>query len=161
MLAIESSFLSGGGMACNYVRLNIDVGEMSDEEVERIKEHFFADKCFCSLSVGERVFNICCWQIQEARSILAVNEIVMKCSSRKSMERIEPSLSDLLCKKLSPYGSEWKVKAVECPEFENVGHVHDWRNYIPEELQAVWKALSFEARFIAIVMADNSASCED
>lgn len=47
------------------------------------------------------------------------------------------------------------------PEFDKATLVHDWRNYVPEEIRAVWGQLSKETRAAVFLMADRQASCEE
>ena len=57
--------------------------------------------------------------------------------------------------------SSWVIEAANNPEFEKTTRVHDWRNYIPNTLQAVWPMLEFETRLVAVIMADEQASNEE
>lgn len=47
------------------------------------------------------------------------------------------------------------------PEFDKATRVHDWRNYVPEEIRAVWGQLSKETRAAVFLMADMQASSEE
>ena len=47
------------------------------------------------------------------------------------------------------------------PEFENAGKVHDWRNYIFEELKFIWPELSRENKMIAFMHAAYDADNEE
>lgn len=47
------------------------------------------------------------------------------------------------------------------PDFENKSKVHDWRNYIPLDIQSIWLSLSEETRLIAAYMAERQADRED
>jgi len=50
---------------------------------------------------------------------------------------------------------------LEDADFTKIGRVHDWRNYVPEELQKDWNQLTERERQIIFVMADERASAED
>lgn len=47
------------------------------------------------------------------------------------------------------------------PDFEHARRVHDWRNYIPEHLRAMWPRLSEEARITAMLVAIPIADREE
>lgn len=47
------------------------------------------------------------------------------------------------------------------PEFEKAGRVHDWRNYVPSEIQEIWNELSTEAKMVASIIADDVAGREE
>jgi hypothetical protein len=51
--------------------------------------------------------------------------------------------------------------SAEIPKFGEESRVHDWRNYIPEELQKVWEDLPIEAKYAAYIVAYEQASKED
>ena len=53
------------------------------------------------------------------------------------------------------------LEAITNPEWERVGRVHDWRNYISEILQDNWDSLSEETRLVAYSMAGEQASSEE
>lgn len=46
-------------------------------------------------------------------------------------------------------------------DFSVKSRVHDWRNYIPEELTMIWKSLTDRERFFIYVMAQDRADLED
>lgn len=41
------------------------------------------------------------------------------------------------------------------------GRVHDWRSYVPDELEAMWPTLSPEVRMAVAVVAQIAASNEE
>ena len=45
--------------------------------------------------------------------------------------------------------------------WDDIKKTHDWRNYIPDEIVAVWKELSFDARAVAFALARRRADNED
>jgi hypothetical protein len=47
------------------------------------------------------------------------------------------------------------------PEFNKTRKCHDWRNYIPESVQELWKDMSSEARIIAYLVAKPQADREN
>jgi hypothetical protein len=47
------------------------------------------------------------------------------------------------------------------PKFEEAGRVHEWRNYVPDEIQALWAQLSDEARGAVYFVAEEAAGRED
>jgi hypothetical protein len=47
------------------------------------------------------------------------------------------------------------------PKFEDVGRVHDWRNYIPKEWVECWSEFTEREKKIMIVMAEAQANEED
>ena len=49
----------------------------------------------------------------------------------------------------------------ERPEWDKAGKVHDWRNYISEEVQVLWLALSLEVRAALARQAEDVASNEE
>ena len=64
-------------------------------------------------------------------------------------------------RELLPHGDQWMADVIDQPEFSGAGRVHDWRNYIPSTLRALWNRLSTEARVVAVIMADCQASQEE
>ncbi len=59
-------------------------------------------------------------------------------------------------KKLSDYD---KQKALN-PEWDKAIKVHDWRNYISDDLKAMWETFTDIQKFAIMDNADNQASCE-
>jgi hypothetical protein len=59
-------------------------------------------------------------------------------------------------KDLPPLPDSW-----HSPRWDNIGRVHDWRNYIPDGLAARWDELSVEGRMIAACMAQEQANREE
>lgn len=51
--------------------------------------------------------------------------------------------------------------SVENPEWEKSRRVHDWRNYIDEEVKAIWNTFTPEQRMALAKQADNLASAEE
>lgn len=47
------------------------------------------------------------------------------------------------------------------PDFENKGTVHDWRNYVFEELEEKWEYLTNRERKIIAYMAKYQADREE
>jgi hypothetical protein len=50
---------------------------------------------------------------------------------------------------------------LDAPEFAKATRVHDWRNHVPEAVQAVWGTLSRDVRLAVLVMAEHAAGQED
>lgn len=56
----------------------------------------------------------------------------------------------------------FKAKApLDEPHFEKEDRIHNWRNYVPEYLKALWSKLSLDQRLIIYVMAERQASKEE
>lgn len=49
---------------------------------------------------------------------------------------------------------------VNNPKFEQVGKVHDWRNYVPYEWQKNWDNFTDREKQIIAVMAEMQADAE-
>lgn len=47
------------------------------------------------------------------------------------------------------------------PEFDDAGRVHDWRNYVGENVKTIWKSFTHEQRCNIAADADYLASRED
>lgn len=45
--------------------------------------------------------------------------------------------------------------------FERTSKVHDWRNYVPEVIQDIWKELNEKERLLVVVMAEEPANAEE
>jgi len=54
-----------------------------------------------------------------------------------------------------------EIGTLEDPDFVRTHRCHDWRNYIPDELQTSWKDLSYEARVVAYLVAKPHADREN
>ncbi len=59
------------------------------------------------------------------------------------------------------YLSEDYKKDIKNPNFENKGRVHNWRNYIDDEIKSLWYLLSEDAKLIAYIQAKRSAYNEE
>lgn len=57
--------------------------------------------------------------------------------------------------------SDYDRERIENPQWGSTGRVHDWRNYIPDAVQANWERLSLETRLVAYCMAEKQASDEE
>lgn len=53
------------------------------------------------------------------------------------------------------------TKNILNPEWENIGRVHDWRNYISTQLRGIWSELSLDARIVAYYIAEEIAGQEE
>ena len=53
------------------------------------------------------------------------------------------------------------LQNIKHPRWELTDRVHDWRNYIPIELQDLWGKLSSDVRIAAYYMAVKQADDED
>ncbi len=50
---------------------------------------------------------------------------------------------------------------ITAPKWEKTRKRHDWRNYIDDDVQAIWGELPLEARLIAYIQAEKQADEED
>jgi hypothetical protein len=57
--------------------------------------------------------------------------------------------------------SSVNADSIENPDWDGVGKVYDWRNYVPEAIQENWHNLPPKARAVCIVMASKQASAEE
>ncbi len=64
-------------------------------------------------------------------------------------------------KKILNISNEYDAKNISNPQWEKRNRVHDWRTYIPKELQDVWYDLSSDARIVAYYMAKEMADKEE
>lgn len=53
------------------------------------------------------------------------------------------------------------INVLARPDFKNAGKVHDWRNYVPDEMKNNWNKLTDRERMIIIIICDEIASQED
>ncbi len=72
------------------------------------------------------------------------------------LERLEELISNN-----TYYSWNWVIDSITSPKWDKTGRVHDWRNYIPEELQRHWADYSIESQIVALVVADIQAMGED
>lgn len=47
------------------------------------------------------------------------------------------------------------------PQWENTQRIHDWRNYIPQEIRKLWDSLSEDSKMMAYYIAEEVATKED
>jgi hypothetical protein len=47
------------------------------------------------------------------------------------------------------------------PKFDKARKYHDWRNYVPQEIQKVWPDLGLEARVMVYIAAEHQAQSEN
>uniref|UniRef100_A0AB39CDG8 RecX-like filament modulator n=1 Tax=Pseudomonas phage RVTF4 TaxID=3236931 RepID=A0AB39CDG8_9VIRU len=47
------------------------------------------------------------------------------------------------------------------PEWEKVGRIHDWRNYVSDEFKRIWDTLDIQVRRLVYLSADQQASNEE
>jgi len=47
------------------------------------------------------------------------------------------------------------------PEFKKADKVHDWRNYIPDELRGIWDDLPDVTKLVAYYFAEQQAHNEE
>lgn len=45
--------------------------------------------------------------------------------------------------------------------FENISKVHDWRNYIPDEIKEIWNDLTLREKQLLFIMAEQQADKEE
>lgn len=53
------------------------------------------------------------------------------------------------------------LEEVAVVTWNDIGRVHDWRNYVPMKLQGIFHKLSFEARVVIYITAEAQADQED
>lgn len=46
------------------------------------------------------------------------------------------------------------------PTWDDVGKVHDWRNYVPDGMRKDWQEMDYETRIAVYVMAEARADTE-
>jgi len=64
---------------------------------------------------------------------------------------------NILEKLLFPDQKEW----IENPNFEDTSRVHNWRRYVPQEIEDVWNQLLPETRIAVIMMAEIQSDKEE
>ena len=81
--------------------------------------------------------------------------------SRK--EVIEPVVMKAIADELSYAGTSLSdaYDVAGDPQWEIKDKVHNWRNYIPENLKKCWTAMSLEVRIVLYLMASERASKEE
>lgn len=47
------------------------------------------------------------------------------------------------------------------PEWDKAGEVHDWRNHVPENVQAMWGTFTIEQRMALVEWGESLASAEE
>lgn len=47
------------------------------------------------------------------------------------------------------------------PQFNKARKCHDWRNHVPDDIVALWKEMSVEARVMVFLMAERQANLEE
>jgi len=53
------------------------------------------------------------------------------------------------------------ARKVVLEDFANVGYIHDWRNYIPDNIRKQWAMLSNGCKMVAFEIAEEVASSEE
>lgn len=53
------------------------------------------------------------------------------------------------------------MEILENPQWESTNGRHDWRRYIPEDVQDLWLELPLEAHMVALLMAEAQANLEE
>lgn len=56
---------------------------------------------------------------------------------------------------------KWILDAIQNPEWNKAGRVHDWRNYVCDLFRDIWEDLSEESKLIIAVMANERADGEN
>ena len=46
------------------------------------------------------------------------------------------------------------------PQFNKARKMHDWRNYVPDDVRAIWKEMSVEARIMVYLTCERQANLE-
>lgn len=57
--------------------------------------------------------------------------------------------------------NKYKDVELDKPQFDKVRKYHDWRNYIPNELQSAWGELSHGAKVAAYLVSKKQADGEN
>lgn len=52
-------------------------------------------------------------------------------------------------------------KDINNPCFENISHVHNWRNYVPIEWKERWSELTEQEKKIIVILCSRRASSEE
>ena len=53
------------------------------------------------------------------------------------------------------------VETVANPDWGEGGHIHNWKTYVPDELQEIWLELPAAARIVAFLFAESQAWDEE
>jgi hypothetical protein len=53
------------------------------------------------------------------------------------------------------------TRAAFNPEWEKATKVHDWRNHVPENIQAMWGTFTIEQRMALVEWGESLASQEE
>lgn len=56
--------------------------------------------------------------------------------------------------------TDYTLEAIRNPRFAEAGRVHDWRNYISEEVQHLWDSFNEEQKSALYRWADDQAMNE-
>lgn len=59
------------------------------------------------------------------------------------------------------YNTAYGFKELLNPDFENAGRIHDWRNYVGENVRSIWSKLDMETRAAIALDAYERANDED
>lgn len=74
------------------------------------------------------------------------------------MDELTQALAEIGYSELSAenevFGTEWSQSGAPIIP-------HDWRNHIPERLQACWRKLDTETRLVAFILAETQAQAEE
>lgn len=54
-----------------------------------------------------------------------------------------------------------EIGHLDQPHFDKARRVHDWRNYIPDEIREVWSSMTVESRVVTYILAEKQANAED
>ena len=50
---------------------------------------------------------------------------------------------------------------IDCPSFQSAGQIHDWRNYVGDELEAIWSTFTPVQKLAIARNAQRLADAED
>lgn len=55
---------------------------------------------------------------------------------------------------------DYFIQAAINPEWDKATKVHDWRNYVPENIRAMWETFTIAQRIALVQWADDIADNE-
>lgn len=79
------------------------------------------------------------------------------CKQEEEANSVKGKLTTLL---YDAFGEDEAARLLENLELEAPGYRYDWRVYIPDELVEMWEDLPFEAKAVAMLMAQQQDSTD-
>ena len=68
---------------------------------------------------------------------------------------------DAALERLIAAGKDMTFERLASETFQDVGHIHDWRSYVPDAVIEMWPALDGIARMSIYITTDRLATDED